>query len=134
MAHAIGSFVGVVSILAATQAAAEDLTPAHSRHGPPHAAVSKAAKPRSRGSGSGLAGTPFSDPYAPPIGAGAGPGPGAEFPAAHRAVPVAPKGDLSLTYKWKANNDPVDPYWNIRSAPGSEAPGDSFLGGLKLGF
>jgi hypothetical protein len=41
---------------------------------------------------------------------------------------------VSLTYKWKASNDPVDPYWNMRSAPGSEAPGDSFLGGLKLGF
>jgi hypothetical protein len=131
VAHVIRSFIGVALIVAATRAAAEDLTPTHPKHGPLHAAVRKPVKPPQR-RGSGLADTPFSNPYAPPIGVGAGPGP--EFPAAHRAAPVDPKGDLSLTYKWKADNDPVDPYWNIRSAPGSEAPGDSFLGGLKLGF
>jgi hypothetical protein len=125
------SLVGVALIVAAAQVAAEDLTPRPPTPSPPHAAKGKTVKPpQSRGSG--LVDVPFSDPYAPPVGAGAGAGP--EFPAAHRAAPVDPKGDLSLTYKWKANNDPVDPYWNIRSAPGSEAPGDSFLGGLKLGF
>jgi hypothetical protein len=129
--HVIRSFIGVALSVAATQAAAEDLATTQSKHGPPHAAKSKTVKPpQSRGSG--LADIPFSNPYAPPIGAGAGPGP--EFPAAHRPAPVDPKGDLSLTYKWKGSNDPVDPFWNIRSAPGSEAPGDSFMGGLKLGF
>ena len=125
------SFIGVALIAAATQAAAEDRTPPQPKPGPPHAAKSKTVKP-TRSQGSGLADIPFSNPYAAPVGAAKSAG--AEFPAAQRAAPADPKGDLSLTYKWKANNDPVDPYWNIRSAPGSEAPGDSFLGGLKLGF
>jgi hypothetical protein len=125
------SFIGVALIVAATQAAADALTPEQPKPGPPHAAKSKTVKP-ARPRGSGLADIPFSNPYAPP--AGAGKSAGAEFPAAQRAAPTDPKGDLSLTYKWKGSNDPVDPFWNIRSAPGSEAPGDSFMGGLKLGF
>jgi hypothetical protein len=118
-------------IVAATQAAADDLVPAQPRPGPLHAAKGKTVKP-AQSPGSGPAHIPFSNPYAPPIGAGKGAG--SEFPAAQRAAPVDPKGDLSLTYKWKATNDPTDPYWHVRSAPGSEAPGDSFMGGLKLGF
>jgi len=118
-------------ILAATQASAEDLVPAQPKSAPPHAAKSKTVKPP-RAQGSGLTDIPFSNPYAPPVGAGKSAG--AEFPAARSAAPVDPKGNLSFTYKWKANNDPVDPYWTLRSAPGSEAPGDTFLGGLKLGF
>jgi hypothetical protein len=87
---------------------------------------------RAQSQSSGLADIPFSNPYAPPVGARENAG--EEFPAAQRAAPTDPKGNLSLTYKWKASNDPVDPYWDMRSAPGSEAPGDSFLGGVKLGF
>jgi hypothetical protein len=125
------SFIGVALIVAATQAAADDLTPAQPKPGPPHAAKSKTVKP-AQSQGSGLADIPFSNPYAPPVGAGKSAG--AEFPAAQKAAPTDPKGDLSFTYKWKATNDPTDPYWHVRSAPGSEAPGDSFMGGLKLGF
>jgi hypothetical protein len=124
------SFIAVALIVVATQAAADDAT-APPKHGPPHAAKSKTVKPNQK-QGSGLTNIPFSNPYAPP--AGAGKTTGAQFPAARNAAPVDPKGDLSFTYKWKANNDPVDPFWNIRSAPGSEAPGESFMGGLKLGF
>jgi hypothetical protein len=125
------SLIGVALIVAATQAAADDLVPAPPKPAPQHAAKSKTVKP-ARPQGSGLADTHFSNPYAPPIGAGKSAG--AEFPAAQRAAPTDPKGNLSFTYKWKGSNDPVDPFWNIRSAPGSEAPGSSFLGGLKLGF
>jgi hypothetical protein len=125
------SFIGVALIVAATQAAADDLAPAPPKPGPHHAAKSKTVK-RAQSQSSGLADIPFSKPYAPPVGASENAG--AEFPAAQRAAPTDPKGNLSLTYKWKASNDPVDPYWDMRSAPGSEAPGDSFLGGVKLGF
>jgi hypothetical protein len=125
------TFIGVALIVAATQAAADDLAPAPPKPGPQHAAKSKTVK-RAQSQSSGLADIPFSNPYGPPVGASENPA--AEFPAAQRAAPTDPKGNLSLTYKWKASNDPVDPYWNMRSAPGSEAPGDSFLGGLKLGF
>jgi nucleoid-associated protein YgaU len=118
-------------IVAATQATADDLTRAPPKPGPPHAVKSKAVK-RAQSQGSGLAGIPFSNPYGPPVSAGKSRG--AEFPAAQRTAPPDPKGNLSFTAKWKASNDPVDPYWNMRSAPGSEAPGDSFMGGLKLGF
>jgi len=125
------SFVGVALIVAATQAAADDLAPAPPKPGPHHAAKSKTIK-RAQSQSSGLADTPFSNPYAPPVGASKNAG--AEFPAAKAAAPTDPKANLSLTYKWKASNDPVDPFWDIRNAPGSEAPGDSFLGGVKLGF
>ncbi len=125
------SFIGAALIVAATQAAANDLTPQQPKPGPAHAAKSKAVKP-ARSQGSGPADIPFSNPYAPPVGAGKSTD--AKFPAAERAVPVDPKGHLSFSYKWKASNDPTDPYWHLRSAPGSEAPGDSFMGGLKLGF
>ena len=125
------SFIGVALIFAATHAAADDPAPAQPKTGPRHAAKSRTVKP-AQSQGSGLGDIPFSNPYAPPVGAGKDAG--TEFPAAQRAAPADPKGDLSLTYKWKGSNGPVDPFWNIRSAPGSEAPGDSFLGGLKLGF
>jgi hypothetical protein len=125
------SFIGAVFIVAATQAAADDLAPSPPKPDAVHAKKSKTAGP-SQSQASGLGGIRFSEPYAPPAGAGKGAGP--QFPVTQRAAPTNPKGDLSLTYKWKANNDPVDPFWNIRSAPGSEAPGESFMGGLKVGF
>jgi hypothetical protein len=124
-------FIAFAMTVAATQASADGLVAAQPKSNPPHAAKSKTVRPP-RSQGPGLADIPFSNPYAPPVGAGKSTG--AEFPAAGSAAPVDPKGDLSLTYKWKANNDPVDPFWNIRSAPGSEAPGESFMGGLRLGF
>ena len=114
------SFVGVALIVAATQAAADDLAPAPTKPGPHHAAKSKTVK-GAQSQSSGLADTPFSNPYAPPVGASKNAG--VEFPAAKTAAPTDPKANLSLTYKWKASNDPVDPFWDIRSAPGSEAPG-----------
>ena len=125
------SFIGVALIVGGTQAAGEDFTSAQPKPGAQHAAKSKILKPTKPNS-AGPTKIPFSNPYAPPVGAGKSAG--AEFPAAQRQAPVDPKGHMSFTYKWKASNDPVDPYWNMRSAPGSEAPGDSFLGGLKLGF
>jgi hypothetical protein len=126
-----GSFIGVALIVAVTPASADGLVPAPPKSTPPRTAKSKTVKPAQLQS-SGLADIPFSNPYAPPVGAGKTTG--AEFSVAPRATPTDPKGDLSLTYKWKGSNDPVNPFWNIRSAPGSEAPGDSFMGGLKLGF
>ena len=62
------SFVGVALIVAATQAAADDLAPAPPKPGPHHAAKSKTIK-RAQSQSSGLADTPFSNPYAPPVGA-----------------------------------------------------------------
>jgi hypothetical protein len=124
-------FFGVALVVAATQASADGLVPAQPKSTPPHTVKSKIVRPP-RPQGSDSAGVPFSNPYAPPVGAGKTTG--AEFPAAKSAPPVDPKGNLSLTYKWKGSNDPIDPFWNIRSAPGSEAPGDLFMGGLKLGF
>jgi hypothetical protein len=125
------SFTGVALIFAATQAAADQFAPAPPKPGLQHAAKSKTVKP-AQSQSSGLADVPFSNPYAPPVGAGKSAGAG--LPTPQRAAPIEPKGNVSLTYKWKGNNSPVDPFWNIRSAPGSEAPGDSFMGGLKLGF
>jgi hypothetical protein len=125
------SFTGVALIFAATQAAADPVAPAPPKPGLPHAAKSKTVKP-AQSQSSGLTDIPFSNPYAPPVGAGKSPEAGLAAP--QRAAPTEPKGNLSLTYKWKGSNEPIDPFWNIRSAPGSEAPGDSFMGGLKLGF
>jgi hypothetical protein len=125
------SLIGVALIVAATQAAADQFAPAPPKPGLQHAAKSKTVKP-ARSQSSGLADVPFSNPYAPPVGAGKSAGAGLSAP--QRAAPIEPKGNVSLTYKWKGSNSPVDPFWNIRSAPGSEAPGDSFMGGLKLGF
>ncbi len=59
------SFVGVALIVAATQAAADDLAPAPTKPGPHHAAKSKTVK-GAHSQSSGLADAPFSNPYAPP--------------------------------------------------------------------
>jgi hypothetical protein len=100
-------FIRVALIVAATQAAADDLIPGQPKPSPPRAAKSKTVKP-AQSRGSSLADIPFSSPYAPPVGAGKGAG--AELPAAQSAAPADPKGDLSFTDKWKATNDPTDPY------------------------
>lgn len=121
--------LGVLSGFATVQANADDLaaSKAASARKP---AKTKAITPAARRQ-DGL-GVKFSNPYAPPEGIAQPKGP--EFPAARRAAPTDPKGGVSFTAKWKATDGPIDPFWNIRNAPGQEAPGDSFLGGLKLGF
>jgi hypothetical protein len=61
----------------------------------------------------GLAGVNFSDPYAPPVGAGKTTA--ARFPALPIDHPVEPQGGLSLT-------------------AGRDAPNEPMTGGLKLRF
>jgi hypothetical protein len=41
---------------------------------------------------------------------------------------------VSFTYKWHATPQPTDPFWNAHDEYGSDGPGSTFLGGLKLGF
>jgi hypothetical protein len=41
---------------------------------------------------------------------------------------------MSFTYKWRATNEPFDPYWQVRKSYGQDGPGNTFMGGLKLGF
>jgi hypothetical protein len=127
------SLIGAMCVVASIEAAADDLPATQPNSAPPPpAAKSKIAKPPATG-GQGLGDIQFSNPYAPPVGAGQATG--ANFPAAQRATPVDPKSGMSLTYKWHANNEPVDPYWHVRSNEyGPDGPGSTFLGGLKLGF
>ena len=125
------SLMGVMCAVAPMQASADDLPAAPRKPVKTHVAKTPAAKPPAT-KGATLGAVPFSNPYAPPVGAGKAAG--AVFPASQAAAPVDPKGGVSFTYKWKATNEPTDPYWHVRSSPGSEAPGDTFLGGLKLGF
>jgi hypothetical protein len=127
--------LGLVSIAcgaaAFAQAHADDLTDQLPQ--PPRTSKAKALKPAkpAPSQADDLGGVKFSNPYAPPEGAGKATG--GDFSAARRAAPVDPKGGVSFTYKWHATNEPVDPYWHVRD-PGPDAPGSSFLGGLKLGF
>lgn len=127
----------VCAAAACAPALADDLAAQQPRAPATSAAKAKAKplKPANPGSSQtdGLGGVKFSNPYAPPEGAGKATTAGG-FPAAGSARAVDPKGGVSFTYKWKASNDPVDPYWHVRSAPGSDPPGDQFMGGLKLGF
>ena len=121
--------LGVLSGFAAAQASADDLAGSGATSARKPAKI-KAITPAAH-TQDGL-GVKSSNPYAPPEGAAQPKG--SEFPAAQRAAPTDPKGRVSFTAKWKATEGPIDPFWNIRNAPGQEAPGDSFLGGLKLGF
>lgn len=119
--------LGVLSGFAAAQANADDLAASKAASARKPA---KATMPSAR-TQDGL-GVKFSNPCAPPEGTAQPKGP--EFPAAQRATPTDPKGGVSVSAKWKATGGPIDPFWDIRSSPGQEAPGDSFMGGLKLGF
>ena len=106
------TFVGLGCLVALTQAAAEDLSPVPLNSAKAHAPKAKpvkaaAFKPARFGDIS------FSDPYAPPVGAGQFKS--AEFPAPERARPAVPEGGFSL----KAGRDSPD------------AP---FTGGLKFRF
>jgi hypothetical protein len=115
------------------QAIADDLSAAPPQAPPPPAAKSKVVQPPAT-QGQSLSDIQFSNPYAPPVGAGKATGAG--LPAPQRAAPIDPKGGVSFTYKWHATNEPVDPYWHVlqRNSPAADAPGSKFLGGLKLGF
>jgi hypothetical protein len=125
------SLIGVICVVAPMQAIADDLSAAPAIAPPPPAAKSKVGKPPAT-QGQNLGDIQFSNPYAPPVGAGKATGAG--LPAPRSAAPVDPKGGVSFTYKWHATNEPVDPYWHLRNSPGADAPGSKFLGGLKLGF
>ncbi|HKN30614.1 MAG TPA: hypothetical protein VJY34_23150 [Roseiarcus sp.] len=124
-------FVWIAFVAASTQASADDLSATQPKPARSHAAKTKIVGPAAP-KGDGLSGIPFSDPYAPPVGAGKATGGG--FPAAAKAAPKDPQGDLSFTYKWHASNDPVDPYNVVTHKAGPDGPGDTFMGGLKLGF
>jgi hypothetical protein len=125
----------VCGAAASAQALANDL--AAQQQPPPMSAAKAKAKPLKPAKlgpsqADGL-GAKFSNPYAPPEGARKATG--ANFPAAKTAAPVDPKGGVSFTYKWRASNEPFDPYWQLRpSEYGADGPGNTFLGGLKLGF
>jgi hypothetical protein len=123
----------VCGAAACAQAFADDV--AAQQPQPPPTSRPKAKAPKSvkvaPSQADGLGAVKFSNPYAPPEGAGKATG--GDFSAARTAAPVDPKGGVSVTYKWHATNEPVDPYWHVRD-PGPDAPGSSFLGGLKLGF
>jgi hypothetical protein len=123
--------IGVVCVVASMQARADDLPPAPPKAVLAHPAKTKPAKPLAT-KGETLGDIPFSNPYAPPVGAGKGTG--GDFPAATTAAPVDPKGGVSLIYKWHATPQPTDPFWNVRNEYGPDGPGSTFLGGLKLGF
>ena len=121
----------MISVVAPMRASADDLPGAPLKPVKPHTARPKAAKPPATQDGS-LSDIPFSNPYAPPVGAGKSAG--GEFPAAKTAAPADPNGGMSFIYKWHASGEPTDLYWHVRNEYGPDGPGSSFLGGLKLGF
>jgi hypothetical protein len=127
------SLIGVICAVAPMQATADDLSATQQQASPPQTPKSKVVKPPAP-EGQSLGDIQFSNPYAPPVGAGKTTGAGLAAP--QRAAPVDPKGGVSFTYKWHATNEPVDPYWHVlqRNSPGADPPGSTFLGGLKLGF
>jgi hypothetical protein len=126
----------VCGAAASTQALADELAAPQL---PPSTSAAKAmAKPlkpaRPGSSQAGGLDEKFSNPYAPPEGAGKATG-ARNFPATGSAGAVDPKGGMSFTYKWHATNEPFDPYWQLRhNEYGPDGPGNTFLGGLKLGF
>jgi hypothetical protein len=129
MKRALLSWIGAICVVAPIAAAADDLLAPQ-----PDAALrqSKIVKPPAK-QGQSLGDVHFSDPSAPPVGAGKATRP--NFPTAERATPVDPKGGMSFTYKWHATNEPFDPYWQLRNNEyGPNGPGNTFMGGLKLGF
>ena len=125
------SFAWIAFIVASAHAPADDLSATSPKPARSQAAKAKTVKPPAT-KGDSLSDVPFSNPYAPPVGAGKATG--GDFPAAQRAAPVDPKGDVSFTYKWHATGDPVDPYNAVTHKAGPDGPGDTFMGGLKLGF
>jgi hypothetical protein len=122
------SLIGVVCVVAAMPASADHVPTAPHK---PAAAKARVARPPAM-KGQTVGDMPFSNPYPPPVGAGNGAG--GEFPAAKTTAPIDPKGGVSFIYKWRASNEPTDPYWHVRNEYGPDGPGSTFLGGLKLGF
>jgi hypothetical protein len=109
--------VGLFCAVAWVQLASADETlsslssPAQPSFVRPHLAKAKVIKAALSKAGS-LSDLPFSDPYAPPVGAGKikrG------SPEVQRAVPIEPQGGFSLT-------------------AGPDGPGGSYTGGVKLRF
>jgi hypothetical protein len=132
MKRVFSSLIDAMCLVAPIAAAAQDLPATQPNAAPPPAAKSKIVKPPATDTQS-LGAIQFSNPYAPPVGAGKATG--ANFPAAKTAPAVDPKGGMSFTYKWHATNEPFDPYWQLRNNEyGPNGPGNTFLGGLKLGF
>ena len=113
------------------QARADDVAAPQPK--PAHASKAR-AKPANQAQpqADGLGEIQFSNPYAPPEGAAGKKA--ADFPVGARPAPTQPKGDVSFSYKWHATNEPVDVYNVVRHSAGPEGPGDTFMGGLKLGF
>jgi hypothetical protein len=89
----------------------------------------KTAKPVQSGE---LGDIPFSKPNASPVGEAATSN--GDFAAARKGAAKPPAPDVSLGLKWRATNEPVDPYDAVRHTSGPEGPGDTFEAGLKLGF
>jgi hypothetical protein len=126
------SLIGAMCVVTPIEAAADDLPAPQPNAARPQPEKSKLVKPPATGSQS-PGDIQFSNPYAPPVGAGKATG--GDFAAAKTAPAVDPKGGMSFTYKWRASNEPLDPYWQLRSSEyGPDGPGNTFLGGLKLGF
>jgi hypothetical protein len=126
--------IGVVCLVlgfAASSAIADEIAAPEPKKTPAQAAHAKPAKPPVAQAG-GLQDVKFSDPNAPPVGA-APASKSALAPAANGA-PKEPAANVSLSLKWHAANEPVDPYNAIRHTSGPDGPGDAFEGGIKLGF
>ncbi len=121
----------VVAAIAASSAVADDAAPQKSNKAPARAAHAKSAKPAADQAG-GWRDVKFSNPNAPPVGAA--PAAMSGFPPAANRAPKEAAGGVSLGLKWHATNEPIDPYDAIRHTSGPDGPGDTFEGGIKLGF
>ena len=102
--------VALIYAVAGT-AEAEDASVPQSRPTPPHEAKTTTLKAGAKSWG--LGDIQFSDPYAPPVGAGKTTI--ARFPTVPSEPPVAPQGGMSLT-------------------AGRDSPDAPFTGGLKFRF
>lgn len=128
------SMACLASAIAFSSAIADEIAPPKPSRTPAHAAKpphAKSAKPAADQAG-GLLGVKFSDPNAPPVGAA--PAPDGGFAPAANGTPAEPASGVSLGVKWHATNEPIDPYDAIRHTSGPDGPGDTFEGGIKLGF
>ncbi len=121
----------VTSAIALSCAVADEIAPSKSKKPPAHAARERAAKAAAQQSG-GLRDVRFSDPNAPPVGAATPTNSG--FAPAAIGAPKEEAGGISLGLKWRAANQPIDPYDAVRHTSGPDGPGDTFEGGIKLGF
>jgi hypothetical protein len=93
MSRILFGAIFLIFVIAPTHASADDLPVAPLKPAKLHAAKAKTATPPATQDRS-LGAVPFSDPYAPPVGAGKSAA--GEFPAAKGAAPVNPKGGVSF--------------------------------------